>query len=1055
MSALAISEHFYVSGGTMPEDAASYVDRAADRHLLESLLSGKFCYVLNSRQMGKSSMCVRTKMQLEYQGVKTAFVDLTKIGGRNVTAEQWYAGLIVEVGRALGMKTELLDFWKDNNHLSPMQRFFGSLREVVLEKIKNPVVIFVDEIDSTRSLPFDTDEFFAGIRECYNRRVHDPVYGRLTFCLLGVAVPSDLIRNAQTTPFNVGERIYLKDFTLEEASALAKGLPGREALVHRIHYWSHGHPFLTQSLCTAIKNDLSIKTDADVDRLVSRELFEPKARETNINLADVGNRVLNGYAEGDDINKFRADILSAYDKAIRGKSELQDDESNRVTAVLKLSGLMRSEGKALKVRNPIYERVFGKEWIKENMPGQELRRQQRAFYIGVVRTALVAGVVVAIIGYLAIANRRLALFAEAQAREKSYQAYVATLNVMPIVYAQKNLQRMDALLTEHANEPWRGQEWFYWDRMAHQAKVESQAFGDNAGIVSYSPDGSEVAIPDHGRILFVSTKDGKLVRTIGKTEDERTFVSWLPDGNRIVSFSLGGEPGVVLDAHKGTPLYHLPNGFRPVNNSSSINPQGIGIGVVSANQFALFDYNSQKLTYLPKETGTTALTFAPNGKIIVKGAQMQTEHPIVRIVDARTNKTLREIHSRALYFPIRFCFLPDGNNVIVGTDLGRIAMIEVASGNILWERKVSKSSVGTLSISRDGRRLAFTTRDRTAHVYDISLSGAKPIRDFPEANSVMLLPDGKTLATNYWNIKLYNIDAVDASPRIKFGDGTQAFLVRQSSGDFISVLTAEEIRTYELVDGKLVFRKRGPLPGSFISSGSNGLMYLADDHGRLFLKDPFKEALSLQIPGEPTRPSMEVFGDSLVALTLDGKTIQLWDINAKKLVRTMRWPSLITGFSSDRQQRHLLVCDSKYRFGLVDIPTWTVAWNNFDKSAPEFSHQQGLQNLKFSRDGTLFVSASDDDTAALWDAQTGRRLATFRGHAQSVQDADISPDNSRVATVSDDETVRLWDAKTGLELTTLGESGNGVSTCCYTTDGKYLMTIAFDDVIRLWPVTLR
>src|SRR5205807_2652849 len=147
----------------------------------------------NSRQMGKSSMCVRTKRRLEGEGVRTAFVDLTKIGSRNVTAEQWYAGLVVEVGRAIGLRSELLEYWRDNNHLSPLQRFFGSLREVMLEKVQCPIVIFIDEIDSTRSLPFDTDEFFAGIRECFNRRVHDPVYGRLTFCLLGVAVPSDLI----------------------------------------------------------------------------------------------------------------------------------------------------------------------------------------------------------------------------------------------------------------------------------------------------------------------------------------------------------------------------------------------------------------------------------------------------------------------------------------------------------------------------------------------------------------------------------------------------------------------------------------------------------------------------------------------------------------------------------------------------------------------------------------------------------------------------------------------------------------------------------------------
>src|SRR5438067_13256224 len=105
-----------------------------------------------------------------------------------------------------------------------MQRFFSALRDVALEKTGSPIVVFIDEIDATRSLPFSANEFFAGIRECYNHRVHDAAYKRLTFCLLGVAVPTDLISDSTTTPFNVGERIVLADFTESEAAVLTGGL---------------------------------------------------------------------------------------------------------------------------------------------------------------------------------------------------------------------------------------------------------------------------------------------------------------------------------------------------------------------------------------------------------------------------------------------------------------------------------------------------------------------------------------------------------------------------------------------------------------------------------------------------------------------------------------------------------------------------------------------------------------------------------------------------------------------------------------------------------------
>lgn len=52
-------------------------------------------------------------------------------------------------------------------------------REIYLAHDNRPLVIIVDEIDFVRSLPFSVGEFFAAIRECYQRRVHDSRYERL------------------------------------------------------------------------------------------------------------------------------------------------------------------------------------------------------------------------------------------------------------------------------------------------------------------------------------------------------------------------------------------------------------------------------------------------------------------------------------------------------------------------------------------------------------------------------------------------------------------------------------------------------------------------------------------------------------------------------------------------------------------------------------------------------------------------------------------------------------------------------------------------------------
>jgi len=102
---------FYVTGGTLRQDAACYVERQADKDLLDGLLKGEFCYVLTSRQMGKSSLMVRTALRLRAAGARVAILDLTAIG-QNLTVEQWYDGLMSKLGQQLDLEDELLAFWR-------------------------------------------------------------------------------------------------------------------------------------------------------------------------------------------------------------------------------------------------------------------------------------------------------------------------------------------------------------------------------------------------------------------------------------------------------------------------------------------------------------------------------------------------------------------------------------------------------------------------------------------------------------------------------------------------------------------------------------------------------------------------------------------------------------------------------------------------------------------------------------------------------------------------------------------------------------------------------
>ncbi|MEM9089465.1 MAG: AAA-like domain-containing protein [Cyanobacteria bacterium P01_F01_bin.53] len=214
----------YQVGGSLPGDANSYITRQADAEFYQALSAREYCYVLNARQMGKSSLRVRTMQRLQAQGVTCGFVDLSGIGRQGVTPEKWYAGLVNALVGSLQLSDRInwRQWWRSQRDLlAPIQRFQVFIDEIVLTEISGDIVIFIDEIDRILSQDFCLDDFFALIRAFYNHRVDDAKYRRLTVAFLGVAMPSDLILDKTQTPFNIGQSIILRGFHPEEAQPLA------------------------------------------------------------------------------------------------------------------------------------------------------------------------------------------------------------------------------------------------------------------------------------------------------------------------------------------------------------------------------------------------------------------------------------------------------------------------------------------------------------------------------------------------------------------------------------------------------------------------------------------------------------------------------------------------------------------------------------------------------------------------------------------------------------------------------------------------------------------
>jgi len=1043
------SPPFFRPGGTMDPNAPSYVERKADRELLQALLDREYVFLLDSRQKGKSSLIARTIVMLREEGVRTIKLDLQRIGS-NVTPDQWYAGLLHEIGLELGATESIFKLWASTQHLGPLARFVGVLGEAILS-VADPIVIFIDEIDFVRALPFSVDEFFAAVRDCFNRRSESEVYQRLTFCLAGVATPSQLIQNPEITPFNIGRRIDLDDFTEDELLPFAQALdeahlPGR-ILLSRVHYWVSGHPFLTQSLCASAL-EIHAKSEADIDALVSTKLLSAEQRQRDPNLADVERRMLEPFALGFDQLDARNRVLEVHRKLLK-KQHVGTDQDDPSVATLLLAGVAKDEVGRLVLRNRVYEQVFNEQWRRASMPDAEVRRQRGAYRRGALRVGLIAGSVLVVVGSLTIklallaAERDDALKVATREADKAERAvYIRTMALMETEARDHRWIRVRELFEDVADSRYRGWEYGHWDRLLNDYDKSIQLGAPVKHFVQ-TADGHLVVHQENG----IHVLDSNLA-VLSRSRIPDCQISVTSDGRFAGVGTLYARQFRVLDIASGREIW---SGDKDSNAGMSL-PYLMDPDAAKLNG-QLFRLEQGR----PRFLGTFALPsqylhtrVSPSGRYLL----------MIRIGGAvlvdRMTKKRTEFKDNFFSQTNVACFDQAETRLWVGSSADSIKELSLPSGVETRQLAGYQGGVYSLDLDAPERLLLSGSADGTVVITD--LKSGQRVRTLPAHRAVAVAAwgaDGNTIftASATGEVRRYGLKKpppVWVLPAHQ-GQAGRALFTSDSSR-LITLSEDNTCRLYDVATRRLI--RSLDVPGA----PPPGYIKLSKDEKLAFVGGKEGEVVCFETATGHERWRSPELGAHLTSLTIspDESTIlvgtgggllaQLDGFTGKVLRKRPVGEKPIRGCTFTPDGRGAV-------FGLWQdlhiIRTDTLA-TTYKRSA---SGAEGdIRSISLSSDGTRLLVGSTM-AATEYRFQDMKALRTVTGHTLRMYGARYSPSEELICTYGMDGKARVIDRLSG-RLMFEARHDSWVSAVEMTADESRLVTSSDDGTVRLWSMAM-
>ncbi|KAI9130943.1 AAA-like domain-containing protein [Acaryochloris sp. CCMEE 5410] len=1091
----------YQIGGSLSASASTYIARQADQQIYAALKRGEFCYVLNSRQMGKSSLLVQTRHRLQAEGYRCAVVDMTNIGSENITPLQWYKGMIKDLWRNFKLirQFDFKSWWQDEADISLLQRLSQFIKVGLLEQFPDQqLVIFIDEIDSILGLPFSVDDFFALIRFCYNQRAVDPDYCRLNFALFGVATPSDLIQNRQRTPFNLGTAIPLQGFTVAESKILAQGLDLKggdaDAILAAILYWTQGQPFLTQKLCQLVAQasdeavSISPGKEANwVEQVVKDHILQHwESQDEPEHLRTVQNRLLNHSASA-------GRRLGLYQQVLQATAIPAEESPDQTDLIL--SGLVVKQDGQLRVKNPIYRQVFNQAWVEKQLGRLRPYKTSLEFWLASEQqdeSRLLRGQTL---------QEALDWSQGKRLSDEDHQFLTASVEC-----DRKQIQMTLEAERARAIETQLQQEQQTTKLQKRFSITVSIAFLIAVGLggaayqqAQTAQKQTELAQASEQKTLesniraFLSSSQGNMdshrqLEALADIIQAHQQLDHLQKGADGLANEI--QATLLSNVHRMVERNRLTLGVKVEH--VAISPDGTQIATAAADgSVSLWGWDGQiRWQKFNHQAEVNQVVFSPDGQTLASASADRT----VKLwnLQGKVIHTLSSFDAevRALVFNAK------GDRIVTSTNSHK-----VQSWTLKGELINSITKTKFFTQSADGRYLA---NNYKGHVIQIRDADSTLIRELPPAPELLriirLSPNGDYIAATGLDQKIRIrtkkgkvvselpghgalirdmafspngelIASVSSDKTVKLwhrnGQLLRTFKGHQAtvwsvtfSPDGQFLLSSSEDGTVRYWQLNNPFWQRLVGPTDFLSQvayHSDGQQLAAIAPSHKIYRWHRQTSTTFEAVPQVTSPEL---GGPLHGLayhpnkpefvTTDrGGYIHIW--NADGSLRTRRsTPSRLWSveYSPDGHQLAIGSADNTIQ-----------RWQFDDQGQLEQTpfqildgHQATVRDVSFSPDGQWFVSASLDKTLKLW-AKDGTLKTTLSEHRAAVQSVAISPNSQWFVSASEDSDIKLWTAS-GQLIQTLPDHQSAVREVAISPDGKWLASAAMDNTVKLWQVDL-